>query len=241
MIEANQAMHGLGFVRTACLLISAWLPEITSLKSRLEAAGIVKAEGNAFVKQFHTNPDAFLGWEVHSDGTIWFDLDCMDLDELQYCGFGFSETDQPAGTHHDTDVYIAHRRQVEDRYSASNWSTPRLDQHQDVSCDHCAVLDGRLHATFFRNLSTGDVAQDVSIVNRTYRVSWAIGVVRDGRVSAHNFTPRAESEYMYINFLEPEATEMPKFEVHHEVSAAGALQMVMTAVLGFALLCELLS
>ena len=58
------------------------------------------------------------------------------------------------------------------------------------------MLDGRLHATFFRNLSTGDAEQDVSIDNRTYRVGWAIGLVTDGRAGAHNFTPRAEREYM---------------------------------------------
>ena len=53
--------------------------------------------------------------QVRSDSTIWFDLDCMDLDETQYCGFGFSEPSWPSDRHHDSEIYTAHRSQVEDR------------------------------------------------------------------------------------------------------------------------------
>ena len=60
----------------------------------------------------------YLFRQVREDGTIWFDLDCMTSHEDLYCGFGFSETDTPAGggprRQHDTDIYTAHRDKVED-------------------------------------------------------------------------------------------------------------------------------
>ena len=54
-MNASKCLH------TSLLLLVCFAKIVTT---QMDKAGIVKAEGNSFVKKFHSSPDAYLGWEV---------------------------------------------------------------------------------------------------------------------------------------------------------------------------------
>ncbi|XP_037092231.1 uncharacterized protein LOC119112235 [Pollicipes pollicipes] len=205
----------------------------------MKEAGIHENEDKTHVIQFHSNPDAYLGWRTYDDDSIWFTLNCMKLSAEKYCGFGLTKPGLSAGktkNMFNSDIYTAHGDTVDDRFGDSITNKPRKDSKTSIVCDHCGLHDdGEIHATFYRNLTTGD-EQDVAITNQTYRIIWAIGPLKDGDIDYHTLRPQKDYQYRYANFLEPDLTVVPEFKDNIKSEAARTVQTVLVAALAGALL-----